>query len=135
MSTAPARPYRTNPDLVRELSAEGLKDAAIAERIGVSSRTVLRIRKQLGLSAANPRTSWRATPEWKEEVQRLLDEGWSVAEIIRHTGNTHCTIKRHFPDAGWDPQTSGSYALSIAKANRELRRLGQEPLPPAKHVH
>lgn len=122
-------------ETVRELHNDGLKDWQIAERLGISARTVLRIRTALGLSKPNPLSTWRATQEWKDRVQALLDDDWSISEISRETGNTHPTIKRHFPNAGWDPVKAGSYALSIAKANRELRRRGIAPLPATPHAH
>ena len=103
-----------------QLDEAGHSSPYIADKLGVTTRTVQRWRHQTGRSKAG-----RATPHppaAREQARRILADGASRAEAARTIGVTARTIHRWFPDVpGWTKKQAGEYA--------ELRRWE------ARHAH
>lgn len=83
-------PYKQQPHpmepQIRALLAEGLNNARIAEQLNAPPKVVARVRKETGTAPA-PRSTWRRTPHPKtREINELLADGHSDAEIRRRTG-------------------------------------------------
>lgn len=107
------------PSLDSEWEAEylgceqaGLSATQIAERFGVTERTVVRWRAQTGRrkQTASPRrpASIRAAAE------RLLDDGCSFAEVARTVGVDRTTLHRWFPGRqAWTPIQAGQFAAMV----------------------
>lgn len=88
---SPARgPYKRQPHpmepQIRELLAHGLNDSQIAEQLNAPAQLVARVRKETGTGPAQ-RSTWRRPPHPKaREINELLGDGYSDAEIRRRTG-------------------------------------------------
>ena len=93
----PARPA-VDPAEFARLAQEGATNAALAERFRCDLGTVSRWRRRLGVPS--PRTV-RLEGERRAQVERALEDGWSVKEIERTYGVEHRTIERHFPGRQW----------------------------------
>lgn len=64
----------------------------------------------------------KANPEKYKEIGRMVAEGASLNEIMRTTGSDHRTIKKYFPNAGWN-HGGGGKAAEAREANRKLEDL------------
>src|ERR1043165_9588113 len=88
---SPARgPYKRQPHpmepQIRALLAEGLNNTRIAEQLNAPPKVVTRVRKETGTAPA-PRSTYRRSPHPKtREINELLADGYSDAEIRRRTG-------------------------------------------------
>ncbi|MFJ1528218.1 LuxR C-terminal-related transcriptional regulator [Streptomyces mirabilis] len=91
------------------LIAQGLNNAAIAERLFCGPRAVRKVRENNDLPPAS-RNSWRLPHPKEKEIRRLLAEDLTDAEIHRRTGAS--------------PET-------IATRRKELR-IGRAPMPKPK---
>ncbi|QAY16177.1 helix-turn-helix DNA binding domain protein [Arthrobacter phage Sonali] len=119
--------------LFLRLNAEGLSLDLMAERLGVTVRTISRYREEYGLSQAHPGQNFRPTEEWIAEVRALAEEGMPIAEICRMKGTTWATIKRNVPDIQvWDASTVGKHGAAVRHTNRALRRQGHQSLASSK---
>lgn len=94
---------------VTDLTCAGMTAGEIAEKLGVTRRTVTRLRIRGGVSE---RPSSRLDADELNTARRLLDEGCSYTEVARTLGRSHSTISRHFPARGASPEQAA-----------ELRRL------------
>lgn len=115
------------------LQRSGKTANQIAESLGCTPRTVVRLRSRHGL--AQP--YHRPTPideQWKARAKALLDDGASISEVCRTLNTTFDTVKKHFPDAGWTPTEAAQYARAVRTANDALRAAGHAPLPALHHV-
>lgn len=99
-----------------ELLAAGITVSEAAHRLGISDRTVQRLRAELGLQGNPPAP--RITAEELRQMEALLDDGWSYREIERHTGHDQQTVARHFPGRGWTPHQAGTYARMLDQLKR-----------------
>lgn len=88
-----------HPEIL-ELVKEGLPAREIAQRVGVSPRTVSRVRNDAGLGV--PRRL--ATENDKLRAKQLLEEGASYAEVSRTVGFGQKEVKRWFPGYTWTQQ-------------------------------
>ena len=79
---------------VRELHGRRLSDPRIADRLGVSPRTVLRHRRALELPPNAPGAHARLGPEDRQEIARRIAAGASYCEAARHFRITHVSAKR-----------------------------------------
>lgn len=61
----------------------------------------------------------KASPEKYKEIGRMVAEGASLNEIRRTTGSDPRTIKKYFPNAGWN-HGGGGQAADAREANRKL---------------
>lgn len=81
---------------IAELTRQGLSARQIADRVGMTTRTVCRARRRMGLSKP---IAPRMSPAELTLAQSLLDDGASIEETARTLGRAHATITHHFPDA------------------------------------
>lgn len=130
--------YKTSTKLNEErflqLQREGCSAAVIADRLGVTPRTVQRHRVRLGVAQT---TTYKGpvTEEWKAKAKAMVDDGCSISEVARTLGSTHDTVKRHFPHAGWDASKVGEYARMMRTLKKALRQQGQTPLKPLRKAN
>lgn len=105
-------------ETVARYTARGWSASNIAKVMGVTERTVTRIRAKAGVTqpgCARPR--W--TPERRAFFESLLDDGWSFQEIARTHGADASALSRHFPGRGWTPAQN----VEIREAKRRLEAL------------
>lgn len=101
---------------VAQLTRAGSSTLAIAVRLGVSERTVTRLRRRAGVSecgAAVPHP-----PEVWELVERLLADGASRAEAARTAGISYSVVRARFPDAAWTREQVWDYARQVKLLNQ-----------------
>ncbi|QGJ93518.1 helix-turn-helix DNA binding domain protein [Arthrobacter phage Mufasa8] len=99
-----------------QLHHQGLSASQIAERMGCTARTIVRLRARTGVAAPAP-TGKRVDAEWHAKVRELHAEGLSQTDIARLTGVTPQTVARHHPDTGWDRPTIGRYGRAVKTLN------------------
>jgi IS30 family transposase len=110
---------------LRALANDGLSIIQIAEAMGVTTRTVSRQKRAIGISRPKPES--RPLEEWAPKAARLFDEGYSQQSVAELTGVCCQTVSRHFPGRGWTRHQTGQYVT-------EVRRLNQLPsFPQAEH--
>ncbi|QGZ16925.1 helix-turn-helix DNA-binding domain protein [Arthrobacter phage LittleTokyo] len=91
-----------------------------AEILGVSQRTVNRLRVRLGIAQGSCR---RPTPEQLEHARQLLEDGASMTDAARSAGVEFQTLKRRWPDKVWTASQVGQYARQLDHLKRiELGR-------------
>lgn len=85
-----------HPDIL-ELVSQGLSNRVVASRLGVSARTVSRVRCNAGMGAE------KKTPSEDEKLRakELLEDGASYAEVGRTLGFYPGHVKRWFPGYEW----------------------------------
>lgn len=110
---------KVDRERIRALLAEGLPVVDVAARLGISTRTVLRAKRELGLPLAS---YVRRTigPEDLALIGRLLDEGWSYNEITATHRYTHGTLTKYFPGRGMDPLEASRLGLLVRNTNRAV---------------
>lgn len=105
--------------MVAELTRDGFTLDQIAERLGVTHRTVSRDRLALGI--AQP-----AVPSFTDDEYRraraLIDDGYSLMEVARTLHRDVNTICKRFKGQGWTPAQTGQYN---ALRGLERRVLGE----------
>lgn len=118
------RPPSVDTEKIVQLTREGWTAPKIAKELGISQRTVQRWRRAGGVAVVDdPRTRWRATPEWKEAAAKLIDEGYPMQDVAALTGVSTKTVKRHFPHSPWTQQQ----ALDHGRLMRQLGRIKTRP--------
>lgn len=94
-----------------------------AEQLGVSVRTINRLRRRLGIATGTCRMP---TPEQLEYARQLLEDGASMTDAARSSGVEFQTLKRRWPDKVWTPSQVGQYARQSAHLKRlELGRTSE----------
>lgn len=89
---------------VAELTRLHWSAPKIAEEVGCSPRSVVRIRARLGITQPVPETAGKPiSPERMEQARKLAEDGASVGEIRRTVGMHKATITKYFPEARQDP--------------------------------
>lgn len=98
-----------------EWTRQGLTAKVIAERLGITERTVVRARARLGISqtVAAPMTAGEL-----DRARQMVADGCSCADIGRTLGRADMTIARHFPEAVWTPK-------QVAEASAFGRRMNE----------
>ena len=92
----------------------GMTAAQIAERYGVTIRTVTRWRTRLGVNHRPPAIMHPVSD--RALVERLLDEGCSFLEAARTVGVDRSTVKRWFPDREpWSRSEVGRFAWLVRR--------------------
>ncbi len=84
-------------DKVAILTRQGLTAGQIADRLGVTTRTVVRYRNRTGVSQ---KTSGLLTQQEIDLAKSLLDDGCSYEETARTVRCSASTLKRRFPGKG-----------------------------------
>ena len=106
-----------DPEQVRRLTLAGGSAATIAEELGCTQRTVVRIRARLGLS--KPGNNQPPAPDQLDQAHRLLEDGTGYRETARISGVGVSTLHRRFPGMGMTPADCGHKT----QTNRQLQRL------------
>lgn len=115
------RSVKFDEDVFLWCERSGMSARGIAERFGVTTRTVVRWRNRMHLSHA-PATE-RHPDEDREIARRLLEDGCSFLEAARTVGVSQWTIRRWFPDAtAWTKQQASEHAAFIRRMNRTIER-------------
>jgi transposase-like protein len=96
--------------------------ADVAARLGISERTVLRIRHERGLEVGPASPRRRLTEEDHRIIQAALDDGLPFSEISATYGYTFQTLARYYPGRSYSPQEVSALAAAARKANRALRQ-------------
>jgi len=104
------------------LTEQGWTAAAIADRLGITKRSVARGRAAAGI--AQPRAPLMTDDE-KRAARTMLDDGASYHEVGRTIGRSASTIERNLPGYTWD-QRRCSEAAALGRAMARLNR--QTPL-------
>jgi IS30 family transposase len=107
---------------VTRLTAAGWSAAEIAEDLGVTPRSVTRLRAKAGLTNGVQIPRW--TPQQVELFDRLLTEGWSYREISRTHHVNEGTLSRRFPGRGWKTEQK----IEIREARRLLAAIPSRTL-------
>jgi IS30 family transposase len=94
-------------DRVATLTRAGQTALQIADELGVTPRTVQRIRSVVGI--AKPKPPPLADDE-KRIARVLLDDGASITEAARTIGRSQRALRDAFPGRGWTQQQSGAYS-------------------------
>ena len=106
---------------IARMTANGMSAAQIAVELGCSSRTVTRVRAELGIGRGVPANSSEPVSLARLEAIRLMvEDSSSLRDIARTIGCTRGTILRHFPGSGWSYTQAGE----IAAALRKFRAMG-----------
>lgn len=91
--------------------------AEVAERLGVTTRTVERLRARHGV-AGPPRPTRPLSDH--DRVAQLLEDGCSAAEAGRTVGVSRSTVLRWFPDAPRFTHVQAGEASVLARLAREV---------------
>lgn len=100
-----------------ELAQAGRTNKELQEHFRVNAATISRLRKLTGTS-----TAIRLTPERKAEIEAMLADGWSHAEITRTEGADRETLHRHFPGTAWTEKQRASHLSTLRIANPRYNR-------------
>lgn len=103
---------------VRSLTAQGLTAALIAQRMGISARTVIRDRMALGIGKEESRR--RMTEEEQDRALELLTDGASYSETARTIGFSVMSVRRRFP--GYGMPAGYWWATEVRKMNAAERK-------------
>jgi DNA invertase Pin-like site-specific DNA recombinase len=91
-----AKQVGRHPEIL-ELASTGMPRAEIARRLGLSIRTVSRVKVAAGMG----HPGFGATEDEKLRAKALLEDGASYAEVGRTIGFHQQHIKRWFPGYEW----------------------------------
>lgn len=99
---------KINREAIARLTTEGLTERQIAQELDCNEDTVTRARRELGISPGI-----RMTPERRQRIQNMLDDGWSWKEIERTEGANWDTMTRHFPGTAWTNKQRDEHQSNI----------------------
>jgi DNA invertase Pin-like site-specific DNA recombinase len=108
-------------DEIITLTRNGLSARTIANRLGVTPRTVVRWRSKRGASKGPGYPP--VTKERLAQAKALLEDGASRSEVQRTLHISEYTLKRNFPGCGWSSEESIRFAVAMRQANRRMRAL------------
>lgn len=100
------------------LTRQGASISEIAVTLGITSRSVCRIRSELGANVGRPQAPLTETE--LRTAATLLDEGCPYSEVARTIGRAPRSIRRYFPGRGWSPSESGCFAVAVRRANQRM---------------
>ena len=98
------------------LTRLGLTALQIAERFGVTERTIYRDRKKVGIN--QPKPPMLTATEYADAA-RILEDGASVREAARTIGRHETTISKRFPNHAWTRQQISEHIKVTRAAKRE----------------
>lgn len=113
---------RADREAVRALLEDDFEPRDVAARLGITERTVLRIRHELGLPVGPAPYRKRVGPEDLVLIETCLREGMPFSEITKTHGYTYQTLARHFPGRGMTKQEGSAIGLAVRQTNQLLRK-------------
>jgi DNA-binding CsgD family transcriptional regulator len=105
---------------VVELTFRGLSAADIAHQLGITERTVFRIRRRRMVARCTP---LRFTDDEIATAEQMLADGASIAEVARSLGRRPATVNKRFRGRGWSKVQCAEFGALRWKA---LRLLGPD---------
>lgn len=99
-----------------ELTRNGWSGAQIADELGMSTRTVSRVRSRAGVASFRHRKLTEAETQF---LRQLLEDGCTYGEAARTIGRRVGVIKKHFP--GYD--CTREQQIEAARLARNFNRL------------
>ncbi|AYD86888.1 DNA binding protein [Mycobacterium phage MilleniumForce] len=112
---------RLTPEQVKmilSMTREGCSARHIAEVVGCSSRTVVRVRADGDARVMGPELFTPLTQEQKDFARYLLDDGAPYNEVARTLGVSWTTIERNFPGYGWTKRQAAEFTALSKKFRR-----------------
>lgn len=106
-----------------ELEGKGWTAARIADELGVSARTVYRLRRRYGFARTDTGRHAPLSPERLAVASEMIADGCSHCEVARSLGMQTATLRRHFPGTGWSKQETNEYINSVRRANKLMKRM------------
>ena len=100
---------------IAELTRQGLSARQIAEIMHLTTRSVVRARKALGIAAP---AAVHMTEDQLRRAAELLADGASYSEVARTLGRSVQCIANRFPGQGWDRQTASEFATAVRLSMR-----------------
>jgi hypothetical protein len=97
---------------VVELTHQGKTAREISDLLGVTTRTVVRDRREMGIAKPVPR---RLTDDEVRAVEQMLEDGCSYSEIARTFGVHLTCISQRFPGRGWTATQANEYRALLRK--------------------
>jgi uncharacterized protein YerC len=99
------------------LNSEGWSITRLAAHFGVNEATISRLRRQHGAGMDARRMM---TPERREVIQEMLNDGWPYREIRRTEGVAMDTLRKHFPGQAWTQEQANQFRADTRPARRKL---------------
>lgn len=107
----------------KEMQRQGLSAAQIADRMGVTQRTVTRWRKNAGLTQPLPENVGRPVAgERLDAAAEMLADGAPYQEVCRTLRMNGRTVRKYFPGISWSKEEAGQFAAQIHRIKSEARR-------------
>lgn len=103
-------------DIFRQMHDLGLSGVRIAQELGITTVSVYRIRKELGLETG----AVRMTEERRAKIKAMLDDGASWMEIKKTLGVQHATMQKHFPGTQWTPEQTKEHVTAVLSLGRQI---------------
>lgn len=102
---------------ILELTQRNVPIRLIAEQLGIHERSVMRARNRMNMAKPSPR---RFTAEEIAQVESMLADGCSIAEVARTIGRHPATVWNRWPHRGWTNVQCGEWSVLMSKVRREL---------------
>ena len=114
---------RFDRDEIGRLTKAGWSAAKIADQLGCTERTVVRVRAGLGITQpVPPNSSLRISSERLERARLLIEDGVSHIEVRRTLGVNEATLMRHFPGTQWSRAEVTSFTRSLRAFSKQERK-------------
>ena len=111
---------RFDREEIGRLTKTGWSAAKIADQLGCTERTVIRVRVSLGITQPlSPNASLRISPERLERARLLIEDGASHNEVRRTLGVNAETLLRHFPGTQWSRAEVASFTRSVRMFSKQ----------------
>jgi len=105
-------------EAIRRMDREGVRTDIIAQRLGITTRTVTRYRERMGALLQAPKQPF--TDEERAIAEKMLDDGCSYTEITRTLGRGSLhAVRKNFPGRGWTRQQTGEWGMLMRYAKRD----------------
>lgn len=88
------------------LTRQGMSAVAIADKMDITTQTVVRDRLACGIAKTSHK---RIADEERPAIKALLEDGCPYSEVARTFGYTDTTIKKHFPGYGLSPEDAAVF--------------------------
>lgn len=111
-------------DQIVALVRQGLSVNVIAERLGVSTRMVVRARKARGMSVAQVGGAVCHPPELWERAEEMVDDGVSLREIARTLGISYSRVSCKLRGRSqWTPVMSGQFRHFLKQTEPQVDKV------------